>query len=253
MTEAQDAAALSITPPFGYGAVVPLLKTHLVKANGAQVPPLLAHSNAIPVSMAEMPRAGRDYPLVFGSADGGNSFAVLAVLGLADGENLFVGADGAWDPGVYLPAYLRRHPFCMAVVNRDGKQQDERVVCVEQAALDASEGLMIERPDGSVMSWWGERLRLLQEYEADMLRTRQMCDWVQKLGLLESFSAQAVADSGEVLNLAGMYRINEDKLAKLNADTLRSLVEKGVMGRLYAQMMSLDRLPALLDRRAGKK
>ena len=46
-----------------------------------------------------------------------------------------------------------------------------------------------------------------------------------------------------------MYRINEEKLSRLTADTLRSLVEKGVMGRLYAQMMSLDRLPALLDRR----
>lgn len=252
MIEVQEGASVSITPPFGYGPVVPLLKTHLIKANPDRVPALLAASNAIPITMAEMPRASRDYPIVFGSADGGKSYSVLAVLGLADGENLFVGADGNWDSQSYQPAYLRRYPFCMAVVQQDGKTQDERVVCVEQAALDEAEGMMIERPDGSVMSWWNERLRLLQEYEADMLRTRQMCDWVQKLGILESFSAQAVADSGEVLNLAGMYRINEEKLARLNADTLRSLVEKGVMGRLYAQMMSLDRLPALLDRRTKK-
>lgn len=248
----QEGTSISITPPFGYGAVTPLLKTHRVKANVPQVPHLLANSNAIPVTMAEMPRASRDYPLVFASADGGNTYSVLAVLGLADGENLFIDSNGAWDNAVYQPAYLRRHPFCMAVVTQDGQQQDERVVCVEQAALDEGAGLMIERPDGSEMSWWTERLRLLQEYEADMLRTRQMCDWVQKLGILENFSAQAVADSGEVLNLAGMSRINEEKLARLNADTLRSLVEKGVMGRLYAQMMSLDRLPALLDRRARR-
>jgi hypothetical protein len=252
MIAVQEGASVSITPPFGYGQVVPLLKSHLIKANPAQVPALLAASNAIPITMAEMPRASRDYPIVFGSADGGNSYSVLAVLGLADGENLFVADDGNWDQQSYQPAYLRRYPFCMAVVQKDGKTQDERVVCVEQAALDEREGLMIERPDGSVMSWWSERLRLLQEYEADMLRTKQMCDWVQKLGILENFSAQAVADSGEVLNLAGMFRINEEKLAKLNADTLRSLVEKGVMGRLYAQMMSLDRLPALLDRRTKK-
>jgi hypothetical protein len=249
MIAVQEGASLSITPPFGYGEVVPLLKSHRVKANAVRVPQLLVNSNAIPLTMAEMPKASRDFPVVFGSADGGRSFSVLAVLGLADGENLFIDAEGAWDAQSYQPAYLRRYPFCMAVVQKDGQVQDERVVCVERAALDDSEGLMIERPDGSEMSWWSERLRLLQEYEADILRTQQMCDWVQRLGLLESFSAQAVADGGEVLNLAGMFRVNEEKLAKLNADDLRSLVQKGVMGRLYAQMMSLDRLPALLDRR----
>ena len=248
MNQEQDPAAMQITPPFGYGPVAPLLKSHRVRLM-QQVPPALASSNAIPLTMAEIPRAGRDYPVVFASSDGGASFSVLGVLGLAEGENLFIGEDGKWDNAAYQPAYLRRHPFCMAVVHQDGQQQEERVVCVEEAALDASQGLMTERPDGSALSWWSERLHLLQEYEADMLRTRQMCDWVARLGLLESFSAQAVIDGGEVLNLGGMFRISEERLGRLNADTLRALIDKGVMGRLYAHMLSLDRLASLLDRR----
>jgi hypothetical protein len=248
----QENVVLQINPPFAYGAVVPLLKTHRVKAAGQRVPALLAASNAIPLSMAEMPRAARDYPIVFASGDGGKTFGVVAVLGLAEGENLFVQADGSWASSAYQPAYLRRHPFCMAVVRQDGQAQDERVVCIEQDALDDAEGLMIERPDGTPLSWWNERLRLLQEYEVDLARTRQMCDWVQRLDVLEPFSAQAVCEDGEVLNLNGMYRVNEDKLAALNADDLRGLISKGVMGRLYAHMISLDNLAVLLDRRKAR-
>ena len=35
----------------------------------------------------------------------------LAVLGLRNAENVFVGEDGSWQPGCYIPAYIRRVPF----------------------------------------------------------------------------------------------------------------------------------------------
>ena len=239
----------SITPPFGYGGIVPVLKTHKVLATDGLVPEPLRRSNAIPLTISEIPRASRDYPVVFASADGGESFGVVALLGLGEKENLFVGEDGKWRGDAYLPAYLRRYPFCMATVTRGGQAGEERIVCVEEAMLDTQRGLPLERQEGEKLSWWSERLHLLQEYEADLIRTRHMCDTLKKLAILERFSAQAVSDGGEVMNLGGMFRVDEQRLEALKADDLRMLIRKGIMGRLYAHMISLDNLGRLLDRR----
>jgi SapC len=86
------------------------------------------------------------------------------------------------------------------------------------------------------------------EYEADLIRTQQMCDLLAKLDVLRPFGAQAISKSGAITNLAGMYRVEEQLLERLKADDLRMLIGKGVMSRLYAHMISLDNLGALLDR-----
>lgn len=244
---ATERQIVQITPPFGYSEVVPVLKSHRVTASDGKVPETLRASNALPVTISEIPRAARDYPIVFASADNGQSFGVVAVLGLRDKENLFIGDDGTWRGDAYLPAYLRRYPFCMATVTRNGASSDERIVCVERAMLDDRNGLPLERQDGQKLSWWNERLHLLQEYEADLIRTQQMCDTLKKLDLLRPFGAQAISAQGQVTNLAGMYRADEALLEKLKADELRMLIRKGIMGRLYAHMISLDNLGRLLD------
>ena len=241
----------AIKLPFAYGEVVPLSRTHRIRLAGDVVPPALAGANAVPVSFAELPRAGRDYPLVFVGAEDGKIPGLVALLGLRSGENLFVDAGGRWRAGVYVPAYVRRHPFCMATVTRDGVTQDERVVCVARTALDPQGGQALEDEAGEALPWWQERLHLINEYEVDLARTRQLCDTVARLGLLEPFGAQAVTHGGETLNLAGMFRVSERALERLKADELRMLIRKGIMGRLYAQMSSLDGFGRLLDLQAG--
>jgi hypothetical protein len=252
MNQAPEASGIAIKPPFGYGELVPLLKTHRVLASEGRASPALVASNAVPLTISEIPRASRDYPVVFASPDNGQSFGVVALLGLNNNENLFVDALGNWSENVYLPAYLRRYPFCMATVTRDGQAQEERIVCVERAMLDDQRGMPVETAEGNPLKWWDERLRLLQEYEADVLRTRQMCDIVKKLGLLKPFAAQATSADGEVMNLAGMYQADEMRIADCNAEDLRMLINKGILGRLYAHMISLDNLGRLLDLRGGR-
>ena len=129
-----------IAPPFGYQEVVPLLKTHRLRLPAAgEVPEFLRRANAVPISHAEFQPVAREYPIVFTTGDEGKSFAAVAVLGIAAGENLFF-ADGAWSAGAYVPAYARRHPFCMARVTLNNVQQQDRLICVEKNAIDEATG-----------------------------------------------------------------------------------------------------------------
>lgn len=242
---------MQINPPYGFQEIVPLAKTHRVALpRGRTLPPVFRAMNPIPVSFVELPLAGRDYPLVFVSGDQGKTFLPMAVLGLEAGQNLFVAEDNAWDAATYLPAYVRRYPFCMTRVTLDGREQAERVACVEKQALsDKGEPLFDDQ--GNALPEWEARQKLLFEYEADLARTEQMCVRLAALGLLEPFTMQAVPTAGEPLALAGMYRVAEAKLPALEPTVLKELVETGVLARVYAHLMSLDNFRRLLDRRAA--
>ena len=247
----QNTAPPRITPPYGFQEVIALTKTHRVLLpKGPTVPVVFRSMNPIPVSYTEFPIASRDYPVIFISGDEGKTYAPMLVLGLAAQQNLFVLWDDTWDRRVYLPAYVRRFPFCMTRVMVDGKEAPERVACVEKIAInDKGEKLFDDK--GEALPEWQQREKLLFEFEADLGRTDEMCKLLAQHHLLEPFTMQATPNNGEPLQLTGMYRVSEEKLAQLDGAVMKDLAAKGVLGRIYAHLISLDNFRRLLDRRAA--
>jgi hypothetical protein len=243
---------MQISPPYGYKDIVPFDRTKKVKLpHAGELPGFAGSTNAIPVSYVEFSVACHDYPLVFASSDNGKSFSPVAVIGLANGENLFV-RDGKWDPQVYLPAYVRRYPFCMSRVTMDGKEQDQRLICVEQAFL-TDDGEMLFDAAGAPLESWKPIEQLLREYEADIERSREMCGILADYALLEQFTLQAQVPGGAALNLSGMYRVDEKKLEFLNAAQHKNLIKKGIMGRIYAHLISLENFARLMTRKGAEE
>ncbi len=244
---------MQIAPPFGYTRVVPVLKTHKVRLLGAgETPEFARTTNAVPISYTEFQLAGREYPIVFTSGDAGKTFAAVAVLGISAGENLFI-AQGRWAGGVYVPAYLRRYPFCMAKVTVEKVEQKNRLICVEQGFVDDKAGEAFFK-DGKPSAKWGEIEKLLSEYEADLERSKEMCAILADYGLLEPFTMQATlskAKGGGAMHLTGMHRVSEKALENLNAAQLKNLLRKGVMARLYVHLLSLENFARLLERKGA--
>lgn len=243
---------MQISSPFGYGEIVPLLKTQRVRLGRAGEAPAFARTlNAIPISFTEFALVARDYPIVFSSGDGGKTFAPVAVLGMGAGENLY--CDGAaWAPGVYVPAYARRHPFCMARVKLNEREQQDRLICVEKSHLDEAQGEALFDAQGAPLPKWQELQRLLTEYEADLERAKELCAVLADYALLEPFQMQATLARGGQVQLTGMHRVDEKKIEHLNASQFKNLAKKGILGRVYAHLVSMENFARLLDRRAAR-
>ncbi len=245
---------MQISPPFGYSEVVPFLKTQKVRLLApGQVAPFVQTGNAVPISHTEFQPIARHYPIVFTSGDAGKHFAAVAVLGLTQGENLFYG-NGGWAGGAYIPAYARRFPFCMARVNVDKVEQKDRLICVEKSSLDESGEAMFDS-EGKPSDKWKGVERLLAEYEADLERTREMCDLLTDYGLLEPFSMQATLKKekgGGKMQLTGMHRVAEKNLENLNTAQLKNLMRKGYLARIYVHLLSLENFGRLLDRKSER-
>ena len=243
---------MHIKPPYGFQEIVALSKTHqILLPKESKLPVVFRTMNPIPVSYSEFMLASRDYPLVFISSDLGKSFAPMLVLGFDAKQNLYTAADDTWDTHSYVPAYVRRYPFCMTRVWVDGKESSERVACVEKRAI-TRRGEKLFDADGKALPVWEQRQKLLFEYESDLARTEAMCALLAQHGLFEPFTLQAVPDQGEPLQLGGMYRVAEARLADLDAALLKELVQLGILGRIYTHLLSLENFQRLLARCAAR-
>ena len=243
---------MQISPPFGYKQVVPFQKTHRVRLLApGEAPEFVRQGAAIPISHSEFVPAGRHYPIVF--IGDGKTYNAVVVVGMNTRENLFV-RDGQWSRDVYMPAYARRYPFCMAKVNVNKVEQKNRLICVEQSALDES-GEALFDASGQPTAKWQDFERLLGEYETDLERTREMCAILADYGLLEPFTMQAKLKpekGGTALQLGGMHRVAEKNLENLNAAQLKNLVRRGILARIYVHLLSLEHFANLLDRKAAQ-
>lgn len=216
-----------------------------------EAPPFARTLNAIPISYTEFAPAARDYPIVFTSADGGKTYAPVAVLGVGAAENLFCAQD-AWALEVYVPAYARRYPFCMARVRRQDVEQQDRLICVEKSYIDETGGEPLFDEQGEPLAKWRDLQRLLVEYEADLERGRELCSILADYGLLQPFNMQATLNQGGKMQLTGMHRVDETKIEHLNASQFKNLAKKGILGRIYAHLLSLESFARLLRRRAAR-
>lgn len=246
---------MQITSPFGYGPIVPLEKQHRVLlpslASGS-VPAFAMRINAMAISYSEFSAVQRDYPIVFLTADEGRSFAPVAVLGLADGQNLFVEDDGRWAAHHYVPAFVRRFPFCASRVNVDGVEQEQRLICVDRAYLDDS-GIALYDQSGAPTAAWAERERLLAEYESDLERTAQMCAYFRKLDLFVPLTME-VKDAGQAgVRMQGMHCIDETRLVAQNAASHKALATRGLAARIYAHLFSLSTFARLVERAQSRR
>lgn len=242
---------MQISPPFGYQEVVPLHRNEKVRLPApGEVPQFARALNAIPVSYTEFTPVSRQYPIVFTSGDNGRNFTPVAVLGMTAGENLFV-EGAAWAAGAYVPAYARRYPFCMAKVTLNQVEQQDRLICVEKDRVDDNGEPMFD-DKGQPNEKWREIERLLTEYETDLERVREMCAILLDYALLEPFTMQATLAKGGAMHLTGMHRVDEKKLEHLNSSQIKNLMRKGVMGRIYTHLLSLDNFTTLLERKAAR-
>ena len=245
---------MEIKPPFGYKDIAPLNRDQKVRLlSPGEIPAFARGLNSIPISYTEFALVAREYPIIFTSAGNNQDFAPVAVLGMVSGENLYDNG-GQWASQVYVPAYVRRFPFCMTTVTLDKVVQQNRLICVEKSHIDDSHGETMFDAKGQPLPKWKEIETLLSEYEIDLERSREMCGILADYALLEPFTMQAKFKSGaDPLHLTGMHRVNESKIEHLNASQLKNLVKKGILSRIYAHLLSLDTFARLLARKATRK
>ncbi|PPE72342.1 hypothetical protein C3942_18680 [Solimonas fluminis] len=244
------ALSLKLHSPRGYGPVVPLEPR---RHAGMGLKPRSDHRwaaglNALPISASEFFKAGLDYPIAFARKEREGEFIPVIATGLREHQNLYIAADGSWRPQTYVPAYVRRFPFCIAPVPGQEKGSRARpLVCVQEDQLEANSPRPLFDPSGAPAAAWKPLQELLDAVEAAHQQTRVLCRRLEALGLLVPFEALATPRQGAPSRLQGLFRVDEQKLAKIPGRDLRTMMNKGELRAVYAHLNSLENFGRLLD------
>lgn len=241
------AAPYQFLAPPGYGKLVPLDRQRHANL-GLPVGDdhrWCAELNAVHVSAAEFAKAAADYPIAFVRDEDSGEYAPVAVLGLRAKQNLFVDAQGRWQSHRYIPAAIRRFPFCIAELPQ-AKGPPQRLVCVEEARLSRG-GTPLFAADGSPSPAWQQTQRLLEAIEGARLQTRVLSRRVEALGLLTPFDALALPKQGQRMRLQGLFRVDEERLQAVPGRDLRLMMRKHELRAIYAHLLSLENFARLMD------
>ena len=197
----------------------------------------------MPILVAELPKLLPHYVLAFLLAE---KFRPIAILGLSDNQNSYVGVDGRW-MCEYAPAAVRSYPFEIADAG-----QGEKVLCILEQYLSAQEygkGHRLFDNDGALNSSVQEIFEFLQTCDKERGATDTAVNLLEEAGLLEKWELGAVLpDSKEELLISGLYRINESKLFSLDAEIFADLRRYGAIQLAYAQLFSMAQVPNLCRR-----
>jgi hypothetical protein len=199
-------------------------------------------THAVPITVDEFVMAQRHYPIVF--SDGAEGVP-LALVGLREGENLFVDADGQWRSDAYVPAYIRRYPFMLARLTPDA-QVLSLVFDDQSGILSAdSENKMFDaekQPTETTKNILG----FCEQFEQAIARTKSFMDELTKLNLLMDGQAQ-IQNPGmeQPATFAGFKMIDEQKLQNIRGDQARKMVQNGMLGLVYAHLFSLSQMRIL--------
>ena len=208
-------------------------------------------TNSVLLAATELADAALSYPVVF-VGNAGGPYALAAIVGLSDGQNLFLDADGSWAPDAYIPAFVRRYPFVLA---EDGNAGDDLTVCVDEAfpGLNGTDGEPLFDADGQSSPMLNGVIDFLRLFHTEMRNTHEFAKQLGELDLLTPKVIE-VERGGQKQAVDGIYIVDEAKLRALPDDVLARLVRNGSMQLIDAHLLSLKRvagLAARLDRRAG--
>ena len=182
------------------------------------------------------------YPIVFQKTADGTSFQPLALLGLQQGQNLFLGEAG-WDAPC-LPMAIEHQPFMI------GLSGDELVVHVDldSPRVSHSEGEAVFLPLGGHTDYLEHINSLLLAIHEGVQETPAFIAALLQHDLLESFVLDIALDDGSQSRLAGFYTVHEDRLAALGGAALAQLQQAGHLLPIYMALASLSQLRGLIDR-----
>lgn len=202
-------------------------------------------ARAVPLVTIEFASAQKHYPIVFSDSE---APAPLAMLGVVDDVNLFVDEAGKWEAGLYVPYYIRCHPFTFAK-----GPNDQLAVVIDRAAAAISEHPEEPFFDGDKLSASIQRrVDFCARYGAERQRTTDFGARLKELDLLTGQELKHRASGGEERSIGTYAAVDVEKLGKLDSETLAELHANGSLSAIYAHVFSLENWNRMLDRRKAR-
>lgn len=207
----------------------------------------LAETHAIPLTVDEFVDAQRNYPIVFTA---GENPLPIALFGLNEGVNTFIGEDGKLVSDVYVPAYIRRYPFILAKLQPESPDMSLCFDPKSGVVKKQDEGQALFDDKGEATEYTTNVLEFCRKFEESGQRTRQFLEELKTLDIL--MDGEIAITRNDMPDQPFVYRgfrmVDENKLRELPAETLEALHKNGIIMLIHAHLFSMNLMRRLFER-----
>ena len=203
----------------------------------------MKEAHFLPAIVGEFTQYAGFFPVIFL----GEKRLPVVVMGLNNGENLFVDAEGNYEPDTMLPAFARRYPFVSA---SNGPDQPS-TVCIDVEADGIGENAQLPFFDekGEATEALQQAIDFVSAFDADARSTEMFVERIMELDLFEPKDVTLNdSTSGESKKVADYFGISEAKLNALPTDTYLKLRDEGYLSVIYAHLISLSRWDRIINK-----
>ena len=196
------------------------------------------------LALGEISQGMRSFPIGFVKNE--NYFTLVAILGLQPGENLFINKKGEWIPG-YRPAVLRSYPFSLIP-----GANDQVLLAFDEDSLSYSNVAptnLFYDENGEIVDEVSRILSFLGEVHTSYSKTLQICEIINNYDLFEKWDI-SITRGNKVVQVDGIYKIDENKLYALDGDALKNLQNVSGLGMIYGHIFSGSHI-SLLEKLAN--
>lgn len=191
----------------------------------------------------------REYPIFFRKDPHSGEFQSIALLGFQQDENLFLDQNG-WN-AAYIPGIVMRGPFLIGFQSQqiDGDVRREPVIHVDldNPRVSTTEGEPVFLPQGGNSRYLERIAATLQGIHQGLAVSKAMFEAFNAMQLIEPVNVEIKFNAEEQYDLRGLYTISEERLAKLDAESLFKLNRAGFLQGAFLVIASLNNVKKLID------
>jgi hypothetical protein len=199
---------------------------------------------AAPLLVGEFAAASREYTVAFIKQD--DLFRPIAVLGLAESENLVVDDNGKWN-GEYVPAAYRMYPFVM-VKAKDGDRIGLGLAEDYPGLNTKGDGDRLIEEDGELGPLAKQVQEFAKRYAQQAILTDRFSEELSKLEIFAPVRVKLQGANNAARAVSGLYIVDRKKLVDLDPDILLGMVKSGALEAIYLHLASLRNLKDLARR-----
>jgi hypothetical protein len=193
----------------------------------------------VPVVIAEFALLVTHYPILLSKDTDTGAFFCGAMLGIDEGENLFL-KEGKGHDG-YRPLNLQRVPFFVS--------GDDLAIDLDHSRVAAHTGQSLFNERGEPTPYLESIKAAFQQLKPGIEMTKRFIETLLQLNLLEPIDIVLGFDDGSRRNLADLYTVNQDVLRKLPDATVVDLFRRGYLQLIYLLIASLKQIPVLTQKK----
>ena len=189
----------------------------------------------VPVVVSEFPLLAAHYPILLSKDSDTGAFFCGAMLGIDEGENLFLKQGGGHEG--YRPLNLQRVPFFVS--------GEDLAIDFDHPRVGADTGQALFNEGGEPTPYLQSIMAVFQQLKPGSEMTKRFIETLLSLNLLEPVDIVLGFDDGTKRNLVDLYTVNEDLLRQLPDASVIELFRRGYLQLIYLLIASLKQIPVI--------